>query len=57
MSNGTFRFSSNEIAASFARRGKANMIVLGDDGYFWVVTAAQAERLVKSGYEYAPIAF
>jgi hypothetical protein len=52
-----FRFSTNELAASFARKGKANMIILGDDGYYWVVTAAHAARLVKQGYEYAPVAF
>ncbi len=57
MNSTTFRFSSNETAASFARKGKANMIVMGDDGYFWVVTMAAAQRLVSAGYELAPIAF
>jgi hypothetical protein len=52
-----FRFTNNELAAWFARKGKANMIILGDDGYYWVVTAAQAVRLVKQGYEYAPVAY
>lgn len=52
-----FRFSTNEIAASFARRGKGNMIVMGDDGYFWVVTMAEAQRLVSAGYELAPVAY
>jgi hypothetical protein len=29
-------------------------IILGDYPWFWVVTPADAERLVKAGYEYIP---
>lgn len=29
-------------------------IILGDDGYLWVVTNRQASILVKHGYELAP---
>jgi len=32
---------------------KLHLIVLGDDGLFWVAKPAITEMLVKSGYEYA----
>ena len=32
---------------------KLNMIVLGDDGLYWVAVPAVTEKLVKAGYEYA----
>jgi hypothetical protein len=32
---------------------KAHMILLGDDGYFWLVSLVLAERLLKAGYEKA----
>jgi hypothetical protein len=48
------KFSSIINAKSFANRcNKAHLIVLGDDGKFWVATPKITEQLVKSGYEYA----
>ena len=32
---------------------KAHMVILGDDGKYWVVSFADAQRLVKQGYELA----
>lgn len=49
-----YKFKSLGIARSFSDRCvKIMMIVLGDDGMFWVVTPRVGERLVASGYEYA----
>jgi len=49
-----YKFSTYTLADSFRNRcEKMMMIVLGDDGKFWVVTPAQAEKLVAQGYEYA----
>lgn len=47
-----FKFSRQQIAQDFAdRAAKAMMIILGDDQKFWVVTMAEGERLIRSGYE------
>lgn len=32
---------------------KIHMVVLGDNGKYWVMLPKFSERLVKSGYEYA----
>ena len=48
------KFSNLAKAKSFANRcTKLHLIVLGDDGKFWVAPPRVAEQLVKSGYEYA----
>lgn len=45
-----FKFYAN--ARSFSNRTiKASAIILGDDGLYWVVTLAEMERLLKTGYE------
>jgi hypothetical protein len=50
-----YRFRIQSLATSFADRTvKPMMVLLGDDEKFWVVTLADAERLVGSGYEVAP---
>lgn len=47
-------FNSLANAKSFANRCiKINMIVLGDNGKFWVMLPKFSEQLVKLGYEYA----
>jgi hypothetical protein len=49
-----FKFNTLAAATSFVNRAKKIwMIILGDDGLFWVVTPAQAAQLVKQGYELA----
>lgn len=49
------RFHSEPLAWSFCDRCiKAHMVILGDASLFWVVTMAEAERLMKAGYEAAP---
>jgi hypothetical protein len=48
------KFSTYALADSFRNRCiKMMLIVLGDDGKFWVVTPAEGERLIANGYEYA----
>jgi len=50
-----FKFTIQTAAWSFADRcHKPHRVILGDDQQFWVVTPAEASRLVKAGYEYAP---
>jgi hypothetical protein len=50
----TFKFTTFTAADSFRNRcEKIMMIVLGDDGLFWVVTPAHGEKLTRQGYEYA----
>jgi hypothetical protein len=50
----TFRFNRLATARSFTNRcEKLMMIILGDDGLFWVVTPADATRLTRMGYELA----
>ena len=50
-----FEFSSLSLAKSFVNRAeKINMIVLGDNGLFWVMAPRHSEVLVKeAGFEYA----
>lgn len=49
-----FRFGSLDLARSFAFRClKPHRLILGDHPCFWVVCPADAERLVRTGYEYA----
>ncbi len=49
-----FRFSSLELAKSFADNAtQPQRVILGDHPEIWVVTPADAERLVRAGYEYA----
>ena len=49
-----YKFHELETAKRFAYRcEKIMMIVLGDDGLYWVTTGKEASRLVKAGYEYA----
>ena len=48
------KFSTLGVAESFAARcAKLHMVMLGDDGMYWVVKAADGEKLYKLGYEYA----
>lgn len=48
------KFKSLKYAQGYANKGRANDIVHGDDGRYWVVTMGEAEYLVKLGYERAP---
>lgn len=49
-----YRFSKLSAAQSFqARAAKATMIILGDDGRYWVALLADAQRLLDQGYERA----
>ena len=54
--NGAFKFRVYAHAWGFARKGRANAVVLGDDGRYWVVTFGQAQELARRGYpvEYRP---
>ncbi len=46
------KFNSESLAQSFSNRTiKMSVIVLGDDGKFWVVTMAHSIRLFKAGYQ------
>ena len=48
------RFNTLASATAFANRcEKLHMVVLGDNGDFWVAVPAATEWLVKNGYEYA----
>jgi hypothetical protein len=47
-------FHSQALAESFSGRTiKPSAIILGDDQKYWVVTLAEAQRLVAAGYELA----
>lgn len=47
-------FRNEALAWSFADRSlKAHMVILGDDERYWVVTFAEAAKLVRAGYELA----
>ena len=46
-----FRFSTLASATSFVANGRGMAVVMGDDARFWVVTVADAQRLVRAGYE------
>lgn len=49
-----FEFSKKENAFGFADKcEKMQMIILGDNGKFWVVSMAEGARLLKAGYEMA----
>lgn len=50
-----YKFRSRTHALSFCyERCTAPMrVILGDDDLFWVVTPADAERLLRAGYEIA----
>jgi hypothetical protein len=48
------KFNDLFLAQNFAARcKKIHMVIMGDDGMYWVVTMATAQRLVKAGYELA----
>ncbi len=48
------KFTSLSLAGAYANRCvKAHVVILGDDRRFWVVTMAEAARLLKAGYEVA----
>ncbi len=52
--NGVFKFNDLINARTFAgRAAKSMVILLGDDGRYWVVSLGLGEELVKSGYEVA----
>lgn len=53
MNEQIYRFSALANAQSFANAMSSMRIMLGDDGRFWVVTPATAQRLERGGYEYA----
>jgi hypothetical protein len=47
-------FTNIVNAQSWASKSvKPGMIVLGEEGKFWVVCFSDAQRLVKAGYELA----
>lgn len=49
-----YRFASLNRADSFASKcTKLHLVVLGDDGMFWVAVPPVTEALVRAGYEYA----
>lgn len=49
-----FEFNQLGTARNFAARcHKPHMIILGDNELFWVVTLAEAARLLRKGYEMA----
>jgi hypothetical protein len=46
------RFTDFALAQSFAARpGNCNCVVMGDHPELWVVVPADAEKLVRIGYE------
>ena len=52
--NAPIKFSSLAIANQFVNQAiKSMAVMMGDDGKFWVVTMADAQRLEKAGYEWA----
>lgn len=47
-----YKFSNMQTAINFASRcEKMMMVIMGDDGKYWVVTMAQGEKLISQGYE------
>lgn len=49
------KFINPALAKSFSERTeKASMIVMGDDGKYWVCFMADASRLIKAGFELMP---
>lgn len=52
--NGVFKFNNLLNAKDLAGRAKKSIVILlGDDGRYWVVSLSLGEELVKSGYELA----
>jgi hypothetical protein len=47
------RFVSLALASSCAARSKCDVVMLGDDGRFWIVCLADAQRLERLGFEWA----
>ncbi len=48
------KFTDYYLAKSFAENAnKLMLIILGDDGKFWVGFPAETEKLYRQGYEYA----
>lgn len=47
------KYNSRELAFSAAARSKCDVVMLGDDGKFWVVCMADAARLEAAGFEWA----
>jgi hypothetical protein len=48
------KFTNRQLANSFSQRTiKASVVMLGDDGKFWVVNLATMKAMLKSGYELA----
>ncbi len=46
------KFNSEQLAKSFSNRtNKMSVIVLGDDGKYWVVTMGYGRKLYNQGYE------
>lgn len=45
------RFTNLHLALDNADRRKAGTVIQGDDGYYWVMTLAQAVKLEAAGYE------
>lgn len=54
------KFHQERFARDASRPGTGDMLVLGDVndkwGRFWVCSPRDASRLVRAGYEYAPVA-
>lgn len=47
-----YKFTSERMAESFRDRlTKTAIIILGDDGKFWVCFGREAHRLMSQGYE------
>jgi len=46
------KFTSHTLAQNFQNRAtKTMVIILGDDGKFWVCTGREAAKLIKNGYQ------
>ncbi len=48
------RFTSLSTALGYSRRTVKMSMTMQVEGEFWVVTPAEAQRLNRLGYEYAP---
>ena len=47
-----YKFNKLELAESFANRTvKMSVIIMGDDGKYWVAIGADAQQLISNGYE------
>ena len=50
----TYKFNSLKNAESFRNRmTKTALIILGDDGKYWVACGRDADQLMKQGYQVA----